>query len=188
MNSIASDCREASMMEERAYEFRASEGDTVWKGKAVGMATNGRQRQRDQMGKPMGKDGRKRRRQGVCLACDRRKGKRAAARLDAASVARAGLRKRTCNSWKEINHSRLDINNPQLPVFATTLPPPNPATISSLTSFFALSMCVWFFISLLSFFCIYFSHTFVVLHWCRCLCCFVVVTCSCVSAIRCQVF
>lgn len=50
MNSIASDCREASMMEERAYEFRASDRDTVWKGKAVGMATKGRQRRRDQMG------------------------------------------------------------------------------------------------------------------------------------------
>lgn len=99
----------------------------------------------------------KRRRQGVCLACDGRKGERAAARLDAASVARAGLRKRTCNSWKEINHSRLDINNPRLPVFPAykrqRCPPhPNPATISSLTSFFALSMCVWFFILLLSFF------------------------------------
>lgn len=99
----------------------------------------------------------KRRRQGVCLACDGRKGERAAARLDAASVARAGLRKRTCNSWKEINHSRLDINNPRLPVFPAYKrqrcpPPPNPATISSLTSFFALSMCVWFFILLLSFF------------------------------------
>lgn len=99
----------------------------------------------------------KKRRQGVCLACDGRKGERAAARLDAASVARAGLRKRTCNSWKEINHSRLDINNPRLPVFPAYRrqrcpPPPNPATISSLTSFFALSMCVWFFILLLSFF------------------------------------